>query len=174
MSDCLFCKIVAGEIPSKPVAQSERAYAFYDIAPQAPVHVLVVSKEHITSADEIASSHGGIIDDMVLLAQEVAERHHAPCKLGHFCGKLRICRIQDHLSQAMGSGQRNHLAIDHHDLSAGRLDNQRPHDRGSDLPRATDDQDAKCQCRPLFYDFLTRWSIMRPPAAGLTCTVAER
>jgi histidine triad (HIT) family protein len=42
MSDCLFCKIVAGEIPSKPVAQSERAYAFYDIAPQAPVHVLVV------------------------------------------------------------------------------------------------------------------------------------
>jgi histidine triad (HIT) family protein len=73
MSDCLFCQIVAGEIPSKPVAQSERAYAFYDIAPQAPVHVLVVSKEHITSADEIASSHGGIIDDLVLLAQEVAE-----------------------------------------------------------------------------------------------------
>ncbi len=67
MSDCLFCKIVAGEIPSKPVAQSERAYAFYDIAPQAPVHVLVVSKEHITSADEIASTHGGILDDMVLL-----------------------------------------------------------------------------------------------------------
>ena len=55
MSDCLFCKIVAGEIPSKPVAQSERAYAFYDIAPQAPVHVLVIPKEHITSADEVAS-----------------------------------------------------------------------------------------------------------------------
>ena len=73
MSDCLFCKIVAGEIPSKPVAQSERAYAFYDIAPQAPVHVLVVSKEHIISADEIASTHGGIIDDMVLLGQEVVE-----------------------------------------------------------------------------------------------------
>ena len=73
MSDCLFCKIVAGEIPSKSVAQSERAYAFYDIAPQAPVHVLVVSKEHITSADEIASTHGGIIDDMVLLGQEVVE-----------------------------------------------------------------------------------------------------
>jgi histidine triad (HIT) family protein len=69
MSDCLFCQIVAGEIPSKPVAQSERAYAFYDIAPQAPVHVLVISKEHITSADEIASSHGGIVDDLVLLAQ---------------------------------------------------------------------------------------------------------
>jgi histidine triad (HIT) family protein len=73
MSDCLFCKIVAGEIPSKPVAQSERAYAFDDIAPQAPVHVLVISKEHITSADEIASSHGGIVDDLVMLAQEVVD-----------------------------------------------------------------------------------------------------
>ena len=71
MSDCLFCKIVAGEIASEPVAQSDTAYAFYDIAPQAPVHVLVISKEHITSADEIASSHGGVVDDLVMLAQEV-------------------------------------------------------------------------------------------------------
>ncbi len=73
MSDCLFCKIVAGEIPSKSVAQSDRAYAFYDIAPQAPVHVLVISKEHITSADEIASTHGGIVDDLILLAQRVVD-----------------------------------------------------------------------------------------------------
>ena len=78
MSDCLFCQIVAGEIPSKPVAQSERAYAFYDIAPQAPVHVLVVSKEHITSADEIVSTHGGIVDDMILLAQEVVDDRAHP------------------------------------------------------------------------------------------------
>jgi histidine triad (HIT) family protein len=73
MSDCLFCKIVSGEIPSKPVAESDRAYAFYDIAPQAPVHVLVIPREHITSADDVASGHGGIVDDLVLLAQEVAE-----------------------------------------------------------------------------------------------------
>jgi histidine triad (HIT) family protein len=73
MSDCLFCKIVAGEIPSKPVAQSDNAYAFYDIAPQAPVHVLVIPKAHITSADEVASSHGGVVDDLVMLAQEVVE-----------------------------------------------------------------------------------------------------
>lgn len=73
MSDCLFCKIVAGEIPSQMVAQSERAYAFRDIQPQAPVHVLVVPKEHITSADHIADTHGGIVDDLVLLAQRVAE-----------------------------------------------------------------------------------------------------
>ena len=73
MSDCLFCKIVAGEIPSTPVAESERALAFYDIAPQAPVHVLVIPKEHITSADEVASTHGGVVDDLVLLAQRVTE-----------------------------------------------------------------------------------------------------
>jgi histidine triad (HIT) family protein len=73
MTDCLFCKIVAGEIPSKPVAQSESAYAFYDVAPQAPVHVLVVPKAHITSADEVEGSHAGIVDQLVLLAQEVAE-----------------------------------------------------------------------------------------------------
>jgi len=73
MSECLFCKIVAGEIPSTPVAESERALAFYDIAPQAPVHVLVIPKEHITSADEVASTHGGVVDDLVLLAQRVTE-----------------------------------------------------------------------------------------------------
>jgi len=71
MSDCLFCKIVAGEIPSKIVAESDNALAFYDVAPQAPVHVLVVPKHHITSADEVASIHGGVVDDLILLAQRV-------------------------------------------------------------------------------------------------------
>jgi histidine triad (HIT) family protein len=71
MSDCLFCKIVAGEIPSKVVAESDNALAFYDVAPQAPVHVLVIPKHHITSADEVASTHGGVVDDLILLAQQV-------------------------------------------------------------------------------------------------------
>jgi histidine triad (HIT) family protein len=71
MSDCLFCKIVAGEIPSKVVAESDNALAFYDVAPQAPVHVLVIPKRHITSADEVASTHGGVVDDLILLAQQV-------------------------------------------------------------------------------------------------------
>ncbi len=74
MSDCLFCQIIAGEIPSKVAAESERALAIYDIAPQAPVHVLVLPKEHITSADEVASTHGGVVDDLVLLAQRVVEQ----------------------------------------------------------------------------------------------------
>ena len=49
MDDCIFCKIVRGEIPSKLVAQNERAIAFDDIAPKAPVHTLVIPKEHISS-----------------------------------------------------------------------------------------------------------------------------
>ena len=50
MSDCLFCKIAAGEIPSKKVYEDEQVYAFYDIDPQAPVHFLVIPKAHIGSA----------------------------------------------------------------------------------------------------------------------------
>ena len=51
--DCIFCKIIAGEIPSAKVYEDERCYAFRDINPQTPVHVLVVPKKHIASADEI-------------------------------------------------------------------------------------------------------------------------
>ena len=57
MDDCLFCKIIAGDIPSTKVYEDEYVYAFRDINPQAPVHVLVVPKEHITCADEINESN---------------------------------------------------------------------------------------------------------------------
>ncbi len=73
MSECLFCQIVAGTIPSTRVAESDTAYAFNDISPAAPVHVLVIPKRHITSADHVESTHGGIVDQLVLLAQEVAD-----------------------------------------------------------------------------------------------------
>ena len=53
MSDCLFCKIIAGEIPSAKVYEDETVYAFRDIAPMAPVHVLIVPKQHIASADGV-------------------------------------------------------------------------------------------------------------------------
>jgi histidine triad (HIT) family protein len=53
MNDCIFCKIIKGEIPSSKVYETEFLYAFRDIAPMAPVHVLVVPKEHIESADGI-------------------------------------------------------------------------------------------------------------------------
>ena len=58
---CLFCKIIAGEIPSAKVYEDERVYAFKDIAPQAPVHVLVVPKCHIESADAIDASNSSAV-----------------------------------------------------------------------------------------------------------------
>ena len=53
MDNCLFCKIITGEIPSTKVYEDEKVFAFRDINPQAPVHVLVVPKEHLDSANEI-------------------------------------------------------------------------------------------------------------------------
>ena len=53
MNDCLFCKILAGDIPSAKVYEDESVYAFRDIAPQAPTHILVIPKTHVASADEI-------------------------------------------------------------------------------------------------------------------------
>ena len=51
--DCLFCKIIAGAIPSKKAYEDEYVYAFHDINPQAPVHILVIPKVHIASCDEV-------------------------------------------------------------------------------------------------------------------------
>ena len=55
MNDCLFCKIIAGDIPSAKVYEDEYCYAFRDIAPQAPTHILVVSKEHVQNVAEAAN-----------------------------------------------------------------------------------------------------------------------
>lgn len=59
--DCLFCKIVAGEIPSKKLYEDEDIFAFYDISPIAPVHILIVPKEHISSADDINENNAEIV-----------------------------------------------------------------------------------------------------------------
>lgn len=59
--DCLFCKIIAGEIPSAKVFENEWVYAFRDIAPQAPVHVLVIPKTHIASADGVNAENSAVV-----------------------------------------------------------------------------------------------------------------
>ncbi len=61
MNDCLFCKIAAGEIPSKKVYEDELCYAFYDIAPQAPVHFLVIPREHIRSVSHVDEANQAVI-----------------------------------------------------------------------------------------------------------------
>ena len=72
MSDCIFCRIVAGELPSEEVASSERTYAFRDINPALPTHVLVVPREHVESADTVGEEHGGVLAEMMATAQQVA------------------------------------------------------------------------------------------------------
>ena len=61
MSACLFCKIVAGEIPSTKVYEDETVLAFRDIAPMAPTHVLIVPKAHMASADEVTAENSGYV-----------------------------------------------------------------------------------------------------------------
>ena len=61
MNDCIFCKIIAGEIPSKKLYEDELCLAFYDIQPLAPQHFLVIPKEHLTGANEINSDNAALV-----------------------------------------------------------------------------------------------------------------
>ena len=61
MNDCLFCKIIAGEIPSTKVYEDEAVYAFRDIAPQAPTHILIVPRAHIPSADAVTAENAAAV-----------------------------------------------------------------------------------------------------------------
>ena len=72
MEDCLFCKIVAGEIPSKKVYEGELCYAFYDVDPQAPVHFLVVPKKHIGSLSEASAEDQALIGHIMLKIKDLA------------------------------------------------------------------------------------------------------
>jgi histidine triad (HIT) family protein len=69
---CLFCKIVNGEIPSTPVYQDELAYAFADINPKAPVHVLVVPREHLASVDDAGQQHKALLGHLLAAAAQIA------------------------------------------------------------------------------------------------------
>lgn len=71
--DCLFCQIVAGEVPAEVVASTDRVLAFRDISPQAPLHVLVVPRDHHADVAQLAAADPGLLADLVRLAHEVAE-----------------------------------------------------------------------------------------------------
>lgn len=71
--DCLFCKIIAGKIPSAKVYENDYVYAFRDIQPQAPVHVLIVPKEHISSIDEVTPANSDIARHVAEAIPEVAK-----------------------------------------------------------------------------------------------------
>lgn len=74
MKDCIFCKIVSGEIPSSGVYEDDKIKAFSDTAPQAPVHCLIVPKKHIASLDECAPEDLELMGHMMLKIKEIAQQ----------------------------------------------------------------------------------------------------
>jgi len=76
MSDCLFCKIIAGTIPSTKVYEDETVYAFRDIAPQAPTHILVVPKAHIESCNGITADNSNLVAHIFEVIAQIAKEEN--------------------------------------------------------------------------------------------------
>lgn len=74
MNDCLFCKIIAGEIPSNKVYEDDVCYAFYDIKPMAPTHFLVIPKEHLASAAEITEENAAAVAHIYAVIAKLAKQ----------------------------------------------------------------------------------------------------
>ncbi len=70
--DCLFCKIINGDIPSKKVYEDDYVFAFYDIAPQAPVHILVIPKVHIPSMDGVTAENADVVAKIFTVIPKIA------------------------------------------------------------------------------------------------------
>ncbi len=82
MTDCLFCRISTGEIPADIVARSDRALAFRDIQPQAPVHVLVIPVDHHADVPSVVEADPSLASEMLALAAQVA-RQEGVAESGH-------------------------------------------------------------------------------------------
>ncbi len=72
MEDCLFCKIVAGDIPSTKVYEDDKVYAFNDIEPQAPIHIIIVPKMHISSSNELTDDNAEVVGHIFAVAAKIA------------------------------------------------------------------------------------------------------
>jgi histidine triad (HIT) family protein len=73
MTDCVFCKIVAGEIPAKVVFEDEAVLAFEDLNPQAPVHVLLIPKKHIATLNDLTAEDAPVIGRLARTASQIAQ-----------------------------------------------------------------------------------------------------
>jgi histidine triad (HIT) family protein len=80
VTDCLFCRISAGEIPSKAAYSDERVYAFHDIAPKAPTHILVIPRKHIGKLAELEKGDEHLVGEVVVRAAAIAR----DLRLEHF------------------------------------------------------------------------------------------
>ncbi|NLB61680.1 MAG: histidine triad nucleotide-binding protein [Clostridiales bacterium] len=72
--DCIFCKIIEGEIPSKAVYNDELVFAFYDVSPKAPVHILIVPKKHIVSVNDFTVDDNALLAHIFDVAKQIAKR----------------------------------------------------------------------------------------------------
>ena len=75
---CLFCKIIDGSIPSAAVYQDDKCYAFADINPQAPVHILIAPREHLVSLAEAGDEHPALLGHLLFVAAEIAAKKISP------------------------------------------------------------------------------------------------
>ena len=73
MNDCLFCKIISGEIPSKKIYEDELVYVFEDVAPTAPIHYLLIPKEHIASAKDITAENSLVVAQIFEVISQLAK-----------------------------------------------------------------------------------------------------
>lgn len=71
--NCLFCKIIAGDIPSTKVYEDETVYAFRDIAPQAPTHILVIPKAHMTSVSDVTAENSAVVAHIFEVIPQIAK-----------------------------------------------------------------------------------------------------
>lgn len=74
MSDCLFCKILDGEIPCDRVYENDQVIAFRDVNPQAPTHILVIPRKHVSTINDLTADDKDIVGEMMLAAQTIAKQ----------------------------------------------------------------------------------------------------
>ena len=90
MTDCLFCKVVAGQIPSTIVHQDDELVVFKDINPQAPLHLLIIPRRHIASLNDLTPAEDGLVGEMVRRAATLAARTRAGEMLYHTDSEGRV------------------------------------------------------------------------------------
>ena len=108
MKDCLFCKIGAGDIPSSKLYEDDEVIAFLDIAPQAPLHFLVVPKQHIESAENLTSNDGALLGKIFEVAAQVCREQ----------GVVKGWRVVSNVGE---DGQQSVLHLHFHVLAGRQL-----------------------------------------------------
>ena len=106
--DCIFCKIAAGQVPAPKLYEDDRVFAIKDIHPKAPVHVLIIPREHIPSLNELDGGHAGLVAHLMLLLPGIAREQG----------------LKDGFRTIINTGRGGGQEIDHlhvHLLGGGRL-----------------------------------------------------